>query len=476
MSIEEYITEVGRATCVHGVPEEVVAVLFAYFSRSKGSLRTRLEAMIEGGACPKPTEMVATTDRAKAFHESTTLGYGHKSVADHAAVHFAVEGVSILLEREFLSARLLAATSKSTRYVDFRDVGHIVPPSITDQLLPDYEDHVSRLLDTYERLIPPATSAIRRLVPYDDDAKEIWTEEAAWANATSKRALDMVRDLLPACMKTSFGVTMSATGLREFLDKRWTDGRWMEVIDVAGEVRRACRSAMPTLLPAEPRRVPRKMPMGKPSQLRFDSTTGNMSRIRMLQRPNWPIVERVSGIDRRALIDRWSDRGHHMVPDRTAELPEYIFEVILPWAIWRDLGRHRMMTAIDRPPMLDMGFGSDPLLRSKPIIELEMVAAAHSEELAAAGRRIATMISLGLSPNDAAYMMPLATMVPVHWKVNLRELIHVIGLRTVPQGHAGYRELIQALAALISRQDPFLKKFIVGDVANMDDVIVGRPG
>lgn len=471
-----------RVTCVRGLPEEVTAMLFAFFSRNPKDLRTTLVSMIQSGNLPleAPYDGMATTNRAKRFHEKTTIGYGHKSVADHATLHWAIEGGSAVSERDWLSARLLAATGKSTRYVDFRDAGFALPHSF--KLSRDrMEDHCNQLLTAYESLIDPATVAVRKLLPYEGEALEMWKTEKGWENATAKRALDMVRDLLPASIRTSFGVTCSATALREMTDKRRTDGP-VEVKAQAEAVNTVCRSVCPTLLPVAGREIPRYVRRAPPMSLSAtpDGRTMKGHRITMLKRPDWDVVQLISGRSIPDVIRGWiHERGHHMPPDRTAEAAIYVMDCVLPWAIHRDLGRHRMMTQIEGALTPNLGYGADPLLfhfsemiRNNPTLAL--VAKAHQQALMAADKRL---IAMATEEEDDViqYLCPLAAMVPVKYVMNARELVHFLGLRTIAQGHASYRLFTQMLGNEVKRVDPLMAS-LVDEVTNFNHVVIGRPG
>src|SRR5262245_39381783 len=88
-----------------GLPEEVIAVLFAYYSRSKEDLRTNLaklladeELDVAGASGARPALHLAS-EKARAFHEKWVVGYGHASVAEHAVVHLALENVSIVASK-----------------------------------------------------------------------------------------------------------------------------------------------------------------------------------------------------------------------------------------------------------------------------------------------------------------------------------------------------------------------------------------
>src|SRR4051812_20524083 len=79
-----------------GLPEEVIAVLFAYYSRSRDDLRTNLAKLlvddeldvVAARDLAKPAIGLAS-DKARAFHEKWVVGYGHASVAEHAVIHLA---------------------------------------------------------------------------------------------------------------------------------------------------------------------------------------------------------------------------------------------------------------------------------------------------------------------------------------------------------------------------------------------------
>ena len=89
--IAPYVSNLDRDVfALAGLPEEVVAVLFAYYSRSRDDLRTNLAKLLvedelggEGGL----SNFRFASEKAKAFHEKWVVGYGHASVAEHAVVH-----------------------------------------------------------------------------------------------------------------------------------------------------------------------------------------------------------------------------------------------------------------------------------------------------------------------------------------------------------------------------------------------------
>jgi thymidylate synthase ThyX len=490
---DRFLTRSGKCTIVHGLPEDVIAMLFGKFSRATGSVRDNLAQMIlTGDLVPPLYTGRVDSEKTRKFHERITIGYGHKSVGDHAVVHFALEGVSSIAERDFTSARLIAATSKSTRFVDFSTAKCITPRSWPDDpgAREAYEAHCAELMASYRALVPLAVDAVRAVFPYDPSYG--WKSEAGWESATEKRGLDMVRDVLPASVETSFGVTCSATGLREMLDKRqstweddgvspmndWQDG---EICELAASVRAAASSHLGVLLPPTPRVIPRQ-PRAQQQWLAIGDHQSRVSArtsVRLVRSPDWGAVQDTCEAPAPELIRRWTyDRGRHLPPDRSAEVPAYVFDVVMPFAIHRDLGRHRMMTQLDSPVDPALGYGRDPVFwmscrpEAAPLLSrVEMMRAAA---LIRADQRLSAWA--GAVPSSALqYACPLATMVRVRWVVNLRELVHMLGLRTTPQGHPAYRALMQDVANLVKRLDSPVTP-LIDAVTNFDYITVGRPG
>lgn len=485
---DRHLVRHGDVTCVVGLPEQTVAMVFAMYSRSERPIRETLAGMIGRGEInvPESHEGAVPSERERKFHETTTIGYNHKSVGDHATVHFAVEGASMVVERDFLDARLLAATSQSTRFVDFRRAGFVTPEENWRGCSADeYRDHCQWLVDSYAGLKELAVEAVREVAPYNPDHG--WKSERGWEQACEKRALDAIRDLLPASVRSMFGVTMSATGAREFLDKRDTGADWQprEVSARAADVRAACRSALPTLLPEGPRycpRPPRPRPLwysGSQPQL-LGTRHHRQDLVSVLRTPDWDLVQNLAGVSVPELVDRWrSERGHHMVPDRSSEFPVYSFRLGTSFAISRDLGRHRMATRVDGllTPML--GYTADPLFSDAVSLSrsqaLRRLADRRQGVVLACDERLSRWAASGMHHSVLQYACPMAAMVLSTWQCSLRELIHIIGLRTTKQGHPSYRAVVQQLARELINRDPMVAP-LIRDVVNFEYVTVGRPG
>src|SRR5574341_2326260 len=190
--LRPYVTNVDRPIfALKNLPEEVVAVLFAYYSRSRDSLRRNLLKLIqekdldleerlqtsassvESWAATDRDELALARQKAKEFHEKWVVGYGHASVAEHAVAHLAIEDVSILESKVIEDTRLASYTEKSTRYVVFdRDQFYRAPSLMASEHAGRYEDTCRSLLEAYSRLTEPVVNAIKGETPRGEKQTE----------------------------------------------------------------------------------------------------------------------------------------------------------------------------------------------------------------------------------------------------------------------------------------------------------------
>jgi len=168
-----YVTNLDRPVFVlRNLPEEVVAVLFAYYSRSRLDLRTNLLRLIHDQdldvdpACTAAAldegQLSLAREKARQFHEKWVVGYGHASVAEHAVAHVAIEEVSILASKVIEDARLASYTEKSTRYVQFEPDSYYPLTDLPDTAAVDEARATLRhLFATYTRLFEPVMERVR---------------------------------------------------------------------------------------------------------------------------------------------------------------------------------------------------------------------------------------------------------------------------------------------------------------------------
>lgn len=492
--------------CLRNLPEEVVAVLFAYYSRSRESLRENLQRLLAEGdldlaettpALDEAASLQAARDRARAFHEKWVIGYGHSSVAEHAVVHVAIEDVSILTSKRIEDARLASFTEKSTRYVPFDTRRfHTPEPFRAGPAGQAFAAGIDALMSAYDGLMEPLTAHIARTVP----PKPNQTERAHEA-ACRAQACDVLRYLLPAATHTNIGMTVNARALEGLLCKLLSDPL-AETRSVAEAVKTEAGKIVPTLLKyaapsayrreTEARLTARQaeseassaqsapLPESRPREL---PSAGVVDPVRLV-RHDADAVERValailygaSGRDasalardvtamspgsRQALIDDYlADRGRFDAPLRALEATGYLFEVTLDYGAYRDVQRHRMAGQYPQRLTPHLGFERPPLVADAGL------AGDYDQAIAAAARAWRSLAAT--HPDEAQYVLPLACRKRLLLEMNLRELHHFVTLRSARQGHSAYRRVAQAMHRVVAAVHPGLAAGIRVDVADYD--------
>lgn len=133
-------------------------------------------------------------------------------------------------------------------------------------------------------------------------------------------------------------------------------------------------------------------------------------------------------------------------------------ELELDYGAYRDLQRHRMLT----PTTQVLGCTLGPTLPEN----LRALGIHDRYEQALDGVRPAWERLATHDPFAAQYVVPLAYRVRTLWTLNLREVFHVVELRSARQGHANYRRVAQALYHEVCRVHPWLADLIRVDLAD----------
>ncbi|MGH2930858.1 MAG: FAD-dependent thymidylate synthase, partial [Solirubrobacteraceae bacterium] len=156
-------------------------------------------------------------------------------------------------------------------------------------------------------------------------------------------------------------------------------------------------------------------------------------------------VRRLSADDRRALLTAYvgdrTNRRHR--PGRAFERTGYRFELVTDYGAFRDLQRHRILTIDWQPLSAGLGYDLPDLVQETGEADTWTSAMERSADLhAALSSRFA---------GQAAYAIALAFRVRYVMQMNARETMHVVELRSGPQGHPSYRRVAQQMHQAIDR-------------------------
>jgi thymidylate synthase ThyX len=480
-----YVTNVERPIfALKNLPEEVVAVLFAYYSRSRDSLRQNLLRLLSEqdldldrhlAVSPRAggDDLAAARQKAREFHEKWVVGYGHASVAEHAVAHLAVEDVSIVASKVLEDARLASFTEKSTRYVVFDGDKFYREPGIQASGHAELYDATCRqLLETYTRLMDGVTDAIRAATPRRDGQSARGHEAACRA-----KACDVLRYLLPAATLTNIGVTANGRALEHLICKLLSHPL-LEAQAVGAALKAEAQQVIPTLIkyanPSAYRRETAEAMAGRAGSI-LAGRAADAPEVALVHAPeqaedrliaailygyaDQPLAQieaeigRLSPDEKAGILDEYlKRRGPHDQPLRALEHLTFTYDVLIDFGAFRDIQRHRMATQTPQETTALHGYSTPPEIEAYghgPAFHARMTQARTAYE------RIAKDF-----PREAQYVLPLAFRKRVLFTWNLREIHHFVQLRSGRQGHPSYRSIAHQVYRELARVHPLLAKYI----------------
>lgn len=496
VDISRFFTNMDRPVyALQNLPEEVVAYLFARYSRSSLSLREDLRRMIEsedlgaliGGGGPDDSSVAFAhlQERARAFAEKYVLGYGHGSVAEHGCVHLALEDVSIIASKLVEDGRLASYTEKSTRYVAFDRSKIYYPPTVMEmpKLAEGYTAAIGALLDAYTGWTSDFIAQIKARTPRTEKQTERGYEAASRATA-----FDILRYLLPTATFTNIGLTVNARALETLITKLLSqplaEGR-----ELGERIKDEAKHIVPTLLKYANHSAYREetdsaiaelaqeiAPAQPPSAGECASSVTLVSTdpdaddklvaailYGHQSLPMLDLLELIRRMDADAkthIVDEYlARRSKHDAPGRALERITCTVEMTMDYGAYRDVQRHRMATQTLQPLSPVLGFVVPPEMErfgyGERYHELMRRAAAAYAEISGAGLA-----------HEAPYVLPLATRVRTLFTWNLREAVHFIELRSARQGHPAYRKVAQDLYQAVASAHPLIAKYIRPNLNN----------
>jgi hypothetical protein len=145
----------------------------------------------------------------------------------------------------------------------------------------------------------------------------------------------------------------------------------------------------------------------------------------------------------RAYVGSRKNRRHR--PGRAFERTAYRFDVLTDYGAFRDLQRHRLLTLEWQRLSPRHGW-------VMPEAVAEAGGAHDWRRVMEASAALHDAIEAAGLPEVASYAVAMAYRVRFYMDMNAREAMHVIELRTTPQGHPSYRRVCQAMHRLIAER------------------------
>ena len=464
------------------LPEVVKGALFARYSRSAKSLRRLFldefvgDLDISGDITVDATVGLA---RAEQLYEKVFFEYGDDSVAQLGGVHLACEQSSNILTKVLEWGRIMSYLEQSTRYIGYdsrlggRYRFYRDPAVLNSRFGTRYVGDMDRMFDAYSLLLTKVTDHVRATVKRGPDDSDF-----VFRQATRAKALDAVRGVLPAASLSNVGIYGSGQAF-EMLLLRMRSHALPEARDYAELMLTELRKVIPSFL----RRVDLPDRGGRASQylastrertaelvssLFGDTPVEQVPSVQLVDfdpdaedkllaaicyphanLPETQLVERVRRLGQterlaliRAYVGERENRRHK--PGRAFERVDYRFDVLSDYGAFRDLQRHRMLTIEWQALTPNHGFVRPELVEEAGMADVFDDAMARSAAL--------YDVLKDEFPEQASYAVSMAYRMRYTMQFNAREAIHLLELRSSPQGHPAYRRIAIEMHRLIAEQ------------------------
>jgi thymidylate synthase ThyX len=481
--LRRYFTNVdGPVFGLVNLPELVKGALMSRYSRSPKSLRRLfLDEFVGDLDVTGDVGHDATVGlgRAEAFYEKNFVEYGDDSIAQLGGVHLACEQASNVLTKVLEWGRLLSYIEQSTRYINYdlrlggRYRYHRDPAVLGSAHGTRYVADMDRTFEAYTVVVTGVIEHLRRTVARQDGDSDF-----VYRQAIRAKALDAARGMLPAATLSNLGIYGSGQGYENLL-LRMRAHPLPEARAYADLMLVELRKIIPTFL----RRVDlpdrgvvwsaylastREATSGVAAELFAGIPIDDASEVTLL---DWDPdgedkvvaatlyphvahseeqvlqhVRHMSVEDKmrvlQASVGERQNRRHK--PGRAFERTDYRFDVCGDYGAFRDLQRHRLMTVDWQPLSTEHGYTRPELVDEAGVADV------FNETM----DRSASLFDLlrGEFPAQAPYAVAMAYRVRYVMQFNARQAMHLLELRTAPQGHPSYRRVCLEMHRLIGDQ------------------------
>jgi thymidylate synthase ThyX len=403
--------------------------------------------------------------------------YGDDSVAQLGGVHLACEGASNILTKVLEWGRLMAYLEQSTRYIPYDDRPHgryryHVPAEAGGALRDRYAATLDRAFATYAAWLPRMIAFYTEKFPRAPDEAE-----RVHRMTIRAKALDTLRGLLPAATISNVGIFATGQAYEQLLlrmrahplaearayaalmlaelrkvipafltrvDRPDRGGAWSEYLATAREDVRAAAATTLAGLEPEPRDEVTLTDFDPEGEVKVVAAAlygaSALPDDQLLE-----VARRMTVQERARVLAAYVGKrlNRRYRPGRAFERTGYRFDILTDYGAFRDLQRHRMLTLewqwlSPRHGYMVPDAVEEAGAREDWVAVMQASADLHDE-----------MVRAGLA-EAAAYAVAMAYRVRFYMEMNAREAMHVIELRTAPQGHPAYRRVCQRMHRLIA--------------------------
>lgn len=412
--------------------------------------------------------------------------YGDDSVQQLAGMHVVFENASNILTKILEWGRLAAYLEQSTRYIYFDqkdakgNYRYHTPNYLPKDLAKQYKQITDKIFDTYSEIVRDLTKYIR-----SNSSVPASEQDGAWRSATKAQACDAARPLLPVSTTSTVGIFGSGQAIESLVMHLLSD-ELPEAREAGKALLAEVRKVMPTFFEradkpsrggaaiayrANTRKAVAKLAeknlpdshaaiTNQPIQLTdiwprnefdlvpdmlYEFSTMPLSEIRE-EVAKWSYDKKADVFE--SYIGERLNRRHR--PGRALEKAHYSWDLICDYGIFRDLQRHRMVDDLEWQKLTPRhGYDIPEVIEE----------AGLSDKFESCFDLSLKLYSL-LQQEGFALEAQYATLLGhrMRWKItyNARAAFHLHELRTSPQGHPGYRKLVQEMHEKLAEVHPML--------------------
>ena len=456
-------------------------------------------------------EFLSNENRGEEFYNKVLIEYGDDSVAELGIAQVAIEGISNIAVKKIEDRRIgLSYLEKSSRYVSWDkkingEYKFLREKSILESNFADsYLQACNLDFEIYSKNIEHMLKFIREKEPIDrlkfkdsntnneiefsklKSESDIKSATFIYNASTKAKALDILRGLLPASTLTNVGLSGNGRAFEYLLTILYSSE-----LEEEREIAHKIKHELDTTVKSFVRRSTDKYGIAMQEYLKSLQKNARLLSKRQKIKPknfgplvrmvdyevesaaqdkiiaaiiyesqNVPygeILARVKKISKTAKSKIISDfakmrQNRRQRPSRAFEMTSYTFDIIGNFGMFRDLHRHRILTLERQLLTTDHGYSTP-----KEITELGIKS--EYDSCMKNTKQVFDSIRKKM-PQQAQYVVNFAYNYPFFINMNLREAVHLIELRTIPQGHVDYRQVAQKMFSEIKKKQPNLSRVI----------------
>lgn len=505
--LKKYVSNIEGDIFVVDLPGHLTGALFVRYSRAKTGLKETLlrEFLDENGELK--------IKHADKLMRRILISFGDDSVGELEGIHLSVEKISNIAAKKIEDKRIGGSPiEKSTRYVYYDEIFYDKKDQngnylylrenkiMNSRFADDYVSAMNFIFNTYCEIINPMQEHLKRLKPIEEAQYALKAEDSEtkykiselnndddikafrqiYAFDIKTKACDTIRCILPACTLTNVGIFGNGRFFQGLLSSLYSDNL-SESNDIAPKIHTELNKFIPLYVEranynrylAQTRdsmqdladRLLDNLPAEEENDVTFienrpEEYTKNLAAQMLYEYSIHPLRqlrhfvkaslnnEKVNEIINTYIGERKNRRDR---PGRALEVGyPFTFDIIGNFGIYRDLHRERMKTQQRQRFTTRLGRDIPEEIQEigwkDRVNECFLKSESLYEKLLPEYRE------------ESQYVVLFGHKIRWSQGENLRELMHELELRTIPQGHPGYRKICQEMHKKIIEYNPLIAR------------------